>query len=680
MRHLSASRSGDKHQLQGGSGNAGGSGLTGATTTAASVTPGRSAKGAQSGYQLDWFGWMGVAILVLQGAAMLWWSTVLWQRFALTFDYSAYHQAWWLIAHGHLDPFSSVFGYSFWRNDLELGIWPLALVGLVFPHGPAILYAQVTCLIGAELVAWRWMLEHTADGRRGRGGFLAAAGLLLLLANPWAWWSISFDFHTEMLAVPFAVLAAYDLAHGRRRAWLWVAVTLICGEVPATWVAGLGIAAILAGSKWRKQGIALFALGLGWVGLVATLHANQGGNAVALYRYLAGSRVGHDGTLLSLLPAVALHPGGVVNALWQHRVDIWANVSPGGAVGLANPWTLGLALPILLANDLVLGNTFAQPLFQSALLYVIVPLGTVLVIVRLYERWPRVALVFAAVVVANAVTWSAIWGPAIPATWLRVPASAATVLARADSMIPKSAEVVASQGVAGRFSDRSLLRVLLAPGQVIRLEARASWWVIAPVIGIEIAPSIDEYALVAELAGPLHAHLALRGHGIWVFRLTTPTSPYSLTLPRAPSEAPGWLFAGPAGTRLLDGPRSSWKLRSTGRAGYVLAGDYWREPAGAFVATVRLTSQVPLNVEVWNATRNVLLTRRTVPPNSGFETITLQVAAEHIYPPHLSSGWGPFQKLSVPRPSGNRLEIRVWSPGHGLVEVAEVSLRRVPSR
>lgn len=645
-----------------------------------SSSPGRSVEDVNVGFRLDRLGRFGVAMLLVQGAAMLWWSTSLWQHFALTYDYSAYHQAWWLIAHGHLNPFSSVFGYSFWRNDLELGIWPLALIGVVFSHGPVMQYAQVGCLITAEIVAWTWMQKSLAHRLSGRGKPLAIAGLLLLLANPWAWSAISFDFHTEMLALPFAVLAAYDLAHGRRRAWLWVAFTLVCGEVPATWVAGLGIGAIVAGSQWRRQGVALLVLGLAWIALVSALHANQGGDAVALYRYLAGSHVGRHATLLGILPAIALHPASILGALWHHRLDIWANVSPGGVVGLASPWALGLALPVLLADNLVLGNTFAQPLFQNVLLYVMVPLGTILVLVPIYIRWQKVAVGVAAVAAVNALAWSAIWGPEIPTTWLRVPAGSAAVLSRADAMIPKSAEVVASQGVAGRFSDRSLLHLLITPGQVIPLRGTESWWVIAPRIGIELVPSIDQSDLVAELAGPLHAHLALRGHGIWVFRLKLPTTARSLTLPRAPAELPGWLFPGPAGTPLIGGPPSSWTLASSGRTGYVLSGDYWREPAGMFIATVRLATQVPLNVEVWNVTGNVLLARRSILPGRGFQTITIQVESDRIYRPDISSGWGPYQKLSVPRPSGNRLEIRVWSPGHGYAEVAGVGLTRAQSR
>jgi hypothetical protein len=43
---------------------------------------------------------IGLAVLGLQAAEFLVWSTVLYQRFALTFDFATYQQAWFEIAHG----------------------------------------------------------------------------------------------------------------------------------------------------------------------------------------------------------------------------------------------------------------------------------------------------------------------------------------------------------------------------------------------------------------------------------------------------------------------------------------------------------------------------------------------------------------------------------------------------
>lgn len=631
--------------------------------------------GLAHSYRFDRLGWVGVALLLVQGLAMLAWSTLLWQRFALTRDYSINNQAWWLIAHGHLDPFSTLLGYPFWQNHFSLITWPLALIGVVFPNALVLLLLQDICLVGAEIVAWRWIREVTATRLGGQGRLLAGMGLVLLLANPWAWWSISFDYHIQVVAVLFAMLAAYDLAHERHRVWIWVVLTLLCGDVAATWVAGLGLAALLAGRRWRRQGIALVALGVTWVALVTVNHADLGSTVIANYGYLAGPGVTHN--LMSLVSGIAAHPTGVFAALWRHRLDIWANLAPGGLIGIASPWVLGPALPILLADNLAPGNLFAQPTFQNVLLYVVVPLGTVLVLARMHRRWPRLALGLGALVVANAVAWSVVWAPQIPGTWLHVSPATTAVLAQADGAIPPSAEVVASQGVVGRFSDRVLVYAVLSPSQRIPLRTRDTWWVVAPSVGIETESSADGAALIAELAGPLHADLVLQGHGVWVFHWMPPAGLQSIVVPGLPKVANAWLFPGAAGTRDLIGPPSSWHLVSTGHAGYVLAKDYWREPAGHYEASVMLASTVPVNVEVWNATGNVLLARRSIPTTVGLETISMPVDAEHAYPQHLYEGWGPFQSASVPPPAGNQLEVRVWSAGGGTVDVQHVALQPI---
>lgn len=646
------------------------------TVEAAIGRVGRSDARSVQGYRFDRFGWIGIALLLVQGLAMLGWSTLLWQRFALTSDYSIYHQAWWLIAHGHLDPFSTLLrGLPFWQNNFELFMWPLALIGVVWSHGPVLLWLQDVCLVGAEVVAWRWMGEVTTS-RLGRDGrLLAGTGLALLLANPWAWWAISFDFHMEGVAVLFALLGAYDLAHDRHRAWLWVALTLLCGNAEATWVAGLGLGALCAGRRWWWKGVGLIALGTGWVLFSIALHGDSGGSVIGSYGYLAGPGLSSPPSLSVLAFDIVTHPGRLIGALASHWVDIWANLAPAGLIGIASAWALGPALPILLADDLLRGNMFAEPLFQSVLLYVLVPLGTVLVLTRIARRWPRFAIGAGAALVANAAAWSIIWAPQVPATWMRVSPAAAMVLARADAAIPTSAEVIASQGVAGRFSGRILLYPVMAPSQQIPLRSRDTWWVLAPTVGIETAPSANEFALAEELAVALHARLVFHGHGIWVFHWVPPAGLDFINIPGDVTAEQGWLFPGAAGSAVLNGPPSSWHLAASGRRGYVLAGDYWREPPGPYRASVTIDSSGPVNVEVWNDTGDVLLARRSVPPNGRMDTVSFSVAAARFYSHHLFQGWGPFQMASVPRQGGDRLEIRVWSPGQATVLIKQVRLQ-----
>lgn len=618
---------------------------------------------------------IGAAALTLQGVGMLAWSTELWQRFALTWDYGVTYQAAWLIGHGHLLPFSTFLNTAYIRNHFELLVWLFALPVLAIPKLPVLLWIQDLCLVGAELVAWKWMCE-TARGN-GHKPWIAVTGLLLLLLNPWAWWSISFDFHWEVIAVLFMMLAAYDLFHDRGRTWLWVALCLLATEVAASWVMGLGLAALLAGPKWRRRGGVLVAVGAAWIVMVAMLHYDFGGSLVSLYGYLAGATLGTSPSLTRLAAGVVTHPQAVLGALWQHRVDIWANVAPAGLIGLADPWVLGLVLPTLLADDLIQGNAFSKPLFQSVLLYVALPLGTALVLARLSQGRRRLTVGLAALVVLNAVAWSAVWAPEIPATWLRVSPAQANLLSRATAMIPARAEVVVSQGVVGRFSDRPFTYPLIAAGQAIPLHPGQVWLVLTPDVGIELVPSADQYALIQDLAGSLHADLVLHGHGVFVFRWNVPSGLPGIRVPNQVRSEAAWMFPGASGVAALNEPEPSWHLASAGRRGYVLARDYWREPPGSYIAAVTLRSSGSVIVEVWNDTGNLLLARRALVRTAGVVTVPIPVAASAYFPPSQFSGWGPFRASSTPVPGGDRLEIRIWSPGDVAVDVSTISLRRL---
>src|SRR5262249_44781270 len=156
--------------------------------------------------------------------------------------------------------------------------WPLALLRFIWPASIDLLIVQDLALAGSGLVALRWGLEllqsHWPGGERQSG--LVGAGLLaILLLNPWTYWTASFDFHFQPLACFFVLLAGRDVWAGRRRAWWWVAAVLLCGDVAATYVGALGLAAIFAGHRTRRTGICLVATSVAWLGLVSAFGADK---------------------------------------------------------------------------------------------------------------------------------------------------------------------------------------------------------------------------------------------------------------------------------------------------------------------------------------------------------------------------------------------------------------------
>ncbi len=618
---------------------------------------------------------IGCVLLALQLAGFLIWSTLLYHRFALTIDYAQYEQAWYLIAHGHLDPRDIGNGY-FWQNNSEFIIWPLALLYWVLPFGCTLLWIQDACVVAAELIALAWMCQIARRHDQGAASaWPPACGLALLIVNPWIWWSISFDFHIETLAIPLLVLLAWDMSRGRRRCMVWVIPLLACGNVADSYLISVGAAGVIAG-PWavRRRAAVVAGAGFAAVVLIDLFHGNLG-SGVNGYAYLAGGTVATASPgLLALLKGIANHPLILMRTLWLKRADIWANLGSAGAIGIGLIWLAPVICAVLLENTLAPGLLFAMPSFQSLPVYLLAPVGTVALLVRLSRRSTEAAVAVSALVLVQAAGISAVWWPQVPGHWLRVPASSASTLSAVSAQIPGTATVVASEGIVGRFADRLHAAALVEPGSLA--VAGPSWFVIAPSAGIEVQSTGSAMAFIAELAGPLHASLVRHANGVWAFRWSPPTDVRSVQVPNQPDSLPAWTSPGAAGRDVLTGPATGWHAAATGGPGYVTDGLQWLDQRGTYQATVSLAATGTINVEVWNDNCGTLLARRSVPATNGVAVVTVPVGVTRTCSGESSSGWGPFRADFLAPPAGQRLEIRVWSPGHEQVSVYTASLVR----
>jgi hypothetical protein len=621
---------------------------------------------------------IGYGVLGLKLVAFAVWSAILYRRFSLTPDFAQYQQAWYLIAHGHLNPYDTVGNFTFWQNHAEFIMWPIALLYWVFPHGVTLLWLQDLGVVGAELVAFLWLCEIAQRYRPGRDAqWLAGAGLLLLAINPWSWWSVSFDFHAECLAIGFIALLAWDLANKRRRAWLWVLPLLACGDVAGTYVFGLGLGLLIASRGSRLRGAIMAFLGVSAVLFISVIHGNLGsGHGLQAYDYLAAPGFTGSLSMPGLIKGLASHPIAVLAKLWSKRIDLWANLASSGLVGVAFVPLLPLVLVVLVSNDLFKGFLFSEPLFQSLPLYVLLPVGTIGVLGWITRRRRRLGMALTALIVVQAIGWAAVWGPRTPHQWLRVPASTAATLAATQARIPESAAVFASQGVVGRFSSRLDVRPLnghlpILPGE--------DWFVFTPWAGTETETTAGAMVFAGQLAGPMHAQLLTDAHGVWVFRWRPPPGVRKLRVPDGAAPLPAWTAPGAAGRPVLSGPSSSWHVTSTGRSGYVADRLEWRRSPGHYQASVTLSATEPVNVEVWNNSGDVLLTRQHLTSTDGLQTIALPVNAGVDYPNALFSGWGPFRAKFGLGPQTERIEVRVWTPGGaGTVNVYSTRLISAP--
>jgi uncharacterized membrane protein len=625
----------------------------------------------------------GLAVFALQLAALLVWSEHFVSRFSLTTDYAIYHQAWWLIGHGHFNPFDSINGIPFWTSHGETLMWLLAPLGLVFPHDITLLWVQDFSMVGAELVAFTWLIDFARLSKSNRRessfpALLSGTGLLLLVANPWIYWSLAFDFHLEIVGVLFISLLSRDLYRGEKswRIWLWVALSLACGDVVATYALGVGLTGLVSGRGWRRRGLFIVAVSGIWVVLLSLIGANQG-SSLSSYSYLtagAGVTTGSQLGLLQLVKGLVVHPVRLFNVLWSRRLDLYASVAASGLVGLVSPWVLVPVILVLLENGLNQYLGFIVPSFQDALIFILLPVGTVSVLAALSKRHSRSAVVGALVIAINVLLWGAIWIPRVDSTWIRVSPSASAALLSFDNQIPRSDEVIASQGIVGRFSDRQWIYDL-APQTSIPIHTSPVWFVVAPGQGNETLASNVSDALITQLAGPRRARLVSHEAGVWLFRWVPREGISSVTIPSRTAQLPAWTSTGEAGQADTSGAVLNWHAAGISQSGYVVSGDYWRELQGSYRAVVNLSSTMNLNVEVWNATGNVLLARQELVPTHGRVSLRFPFVVTRLYPQLAFGGVGPFSLLPIEPLPGNQIEIRVWSPGGGDVKIYSMAVQ-----
>ena len=219
-------------------------------------------------------------------------------RFALTHDFVTYEQAFYLSPTAISIPSRASLGYPFWQDHGSFLLWPLAFLDWLWPHPTTLLWLQDAAAAGAEAVAFLWVCD-LASIRAGKTPDHRAVwacvclALIPLVINPWILWAVSNNFHPEPLATLWLVAAARDLFAGRRRAWVWIALALLTGDVGASYCAALGLSAMTAGRRWWRTGLAVACVGVVWMVLLGAIHATKG----TVLGYYAPLFLGHTGSI-----------------------------------------------------------------------------------------------------------------------------------------------------------------------------------------------------------------------------------------------------------------------------------------------------------------------------------------------------------------------------------------------
>lgn len=620
-----------------------------------------------------------ISILVfgLQGIVLLAISIFLSSRFDLTRDFATFEQSWFLIAHGHINPFSTIFFEPFWVDHLEWIMWPLAATYFVYPHPLTLLLVQDIGIIGSELFAFS-LIKYSiqkGNGYLGRNASrLRWLGLILLVANPWVYYSVVFDFHFHSLAALWVLGTTWAFTFDKRI--MGVCFALLCvatGNVYILFLVPVGIVLVL----WhrRRAGVliclvsvivflleeTMFYHGLGGLGFPVALAASAKHGLI------------HQSGALKVLSNIWSIGFRIPRAMWAGRMNFYANLGPDGFISLLSP--AGLLVPgMALAESSLGGVLFSQPGTQNFIAYGFLAVGTVGFLVWLARRVSHVIPPLIVLLLANELFWSASGISAIRYRTAVPSSEAAKALTALSNSIPATSEVVASQSIIGGFAEREYV-YLFTP--TIPIRTQQLYFVVTAYNGIGRDNTSNILARISFLASLRGVKLVMNRAGIWAFEWMAPRDTRMISLSYSNKVLLGWTGNSQVGRADLNGPVSSWSMLAHigSGPGYVLDKLYWRLRPGVHVASVRLSSSGQVEAEVWNATGGVLLARRFIPGSALKVNVSLPFNNTLQFPTRLYSGWGPFRYSPVPRyPNFDQIEVRIWTDGASNVKVYSVGM------
>ncbi len=499
--------------------------------------------------------WVAVVVFCAQGGGLVAWSWHLWTRFDLSSDFATYAQAWSRIGTGHLDPYETLFpwhyphyGYPFFQSHFELVLWPLAMLRAVGLPPLTLLVVQDIAIAGAGAAAARLVLEvldrhWPSRGDRPLRGVVPVASCLVAVcvACPWSYWAASFDVHVQVLATALALLAARDAWHGRRRTWLFAGGVLVCGDVATTYLVAVGLATVVVGRR-RLVGAGFVVAAVAWLGVVALAHSGKGSSLAAGYGYLAGHTVGTGlAGVVAIVAGALRHPEAPVRVLGARWRSVVQYLAGSGLVGALAPLGLAAALVVTVPNALDASGIFVSHVagFQNLFPALAASAGGAGVVTWVAHRrrasasaravsglLAAGALVAACVVAAQTL-------PTVRGQFELVAAPTAARLGVVAAETPRSAEVVATNAVVGRFACRRWVYPFLGnvPDQVVPVFGRTVVAVLVTRLRGE-APSVRLATTAAGRAlGRLGARVLVRGSGVAAFVWRPPVGTRSLVLP-----------------------------------------------------------------------------------------------------------------------------------------------------
>lgn len=471
------------------------------------------------------------ALLGCQLVALLIYSTVEFQSFALGRDFGTHAQAWNAIAHGNFSPWVTLYNVPFWKNNGEFTFWPLALLYFVFPRAVDLLWMQDLFVVATEVVAYLWVCEVLARSgsilTQKQKAFVAIGACTAMLLNPWCYQTVAFDYHAQAMTALFALLAARSLWAGRNsQLAYWVPLTLLSAGLGGLAVSAIGVSGLLAGRSTRRMGLLLTLIGVSWFLVFGELGAiSVSGNDLSYwYGYLVHKQ-GHIGTL-DIVSGLVHHPTEAVRMAAGRWYLVVLLMIPSGIIGVIWPWATPMAIvvlgPSLVNRDIYFLLPHAS--FQTWPVIPFILVGSVSVVVKLAAARPHRFRASRIVVVAWSsalVTLGVFALPLVPKYWLAVPGSAKAQLGIIRAHLPAGPELVVSEGVIGRFSEEGEVYDFYSDRERFPVTRRTVLFILTPE-GHGGASASQTEKGVRYAIGNLGAHLVLARGSVYELEWTPP--------------------------------------------------------------------------------------------------------------------------------------------------------------
>jgi hypothetical protein len=308
--------------------------------------------------------------------------------------------------------------------------------------------------------------------------------------------------------------------------------------VGGLYVAGVGLSAVLAAPASRKTGCLAIAAGVGWVGLISLLGANQGSFITIQYAYLAGRPLLPAGLagLALMVKGIATHPSRPWNILSGRWSLIGSYLLPGGAIGVITAWGIGVPAIVLLSSSLQHTPVFIGEPYQQFAVFPFVLFGSATLITWLLSTtspnhlpvgwWSvhrvgrrAVAVVLSVGLVVGALAYSIDHLPRTltnNAAAAYIPASEAASLRQLLPHIPGDAQVIVSLPISGRFAARRSVFVYVSSSVVVPVREKQVFLIMDTAHTLQlVSPQQDALAAQSVIA-KYGAHTVIHTNYLWV--------------------------------------------------------------------------------------------------------------------------------------------------------------------